>query len=306
MSATPTDPPTALVFPGQGSQQEGMARPWRDHPAFARWAEADTLLGRDVSRLGLEADTEELREPVNCQLALFVHHTVLLEALRDAAGLEPVAVAGHSLGEYNALHAAGVLGFADALRLVEARAEQTQKAAQQNPGTMVACLGFDDALVHAAAERCGAAVANANAPGQLTVAGTQSALDALAGELSELRGKVVPLEVGAAYHSPHMQPALEPFGHALDEATFAPARTPVVANVDAAAHTDAEEWPRLLRRQLVSPVRWTETVQALAALGVERVVELGASPVLSAMIKRIDRAIERLAVTTPAELEALT
>ncbi|HVM14868.1 MAG TPA: ACP S-malonyltransferase [Egibacteraceae bacterium] len=296
--------PLAVVFPGQGSQQPEMAVPWRDHDAYARWAEADAVLDRDVTRLGLEADADELREPATCQIALFVHHAVLLEAWQAADPPAPVAVAGHSLGEYNALLAAGVLGFADGLRLVEARARATQAAADDAPGTMVACLGFAVDDVAAACERAGAHVANDNAPGQVVVAGAQEVLDRLREELtgSEGRGKVVDLPVGAAYHSPHMAAAVEPLGAALDAASFADAVVPVVANVDAEAHTAAGEWPTLLREQVVSPVRWRETVGTLASLGAGTVVELGASPVLTALVKRTDRSLDRRTVTTPEDL----
>jgi [acyl-carrier-protein] S-malonyltransferase len=307
MSAA-TPPPaatggTALVFPGQGSQQEGMARPWQDHPAAARWAEADDVLGMDVTRLGRDAPADELREPANCQVALFVHHVVLLDAWQAAGGATPVAVAGHSLGEYDALVAAGVLGFADGLRLVDARARHTQEAARAMPGTMVACLGYDEAVVDAACRDAGAHVANDNAPGQLVVAGSAEALDALRAALADAGGgKVVTLNVGAAYHSPHMQPAVAPFGAALDAAAFADAAMAVVANVDAAPHTAAADWPDLLRRQIVSPVRWRETVGTLAGLGVTDVVELGASPVLTGLVKRTDRSLARRSVSRPEDL----
>jgi [acyl-carrier-protein] S-malonyltransferase len=291
----------AVVFPGQGSQEEGMARTWQDHPAFARWAEADEVLGRDVTRLGLHASADELREPRACQVALFVHHAVLLAAWRGLGA--PVGLlAGHSLGEYDALLAAGALDFADALRLVDARARLTGEAAEQRPGSMVACLGLERDAVEAAAREAGAHVANDNAPGQIVVSGAAEALERLRDALSGERGKVVPLEVGAAYHSPHMEPAVAPFGAALDAATFADAEVPVVANVDAAPHVAAGEWPQLLRRQLTAPVRWRETVEAFVAAGVEQVTELAAKPVLSGLVKRTARSLERRAVTTPDDL----
>jgi [acyl-carrier-protein] S-malonyltransferase len=292
----------ALVFPGQGSQQPAMAAAWREHPAYARWARADELLGEHVTRLGVDAPAGELREPYNCQVALFVHHAVLLDGWRAADGAGPVAVAGHSLGEYDALVAAGVLGFDDGLRLVAARARATQDAADQRPGTMVACLGFDVEQVVAACEQAGAYVANDNAPGQVVAAGSPEALARLRDALAGGPGKVRALEVGAAYHSPHMEPALEPFGKALDAAAFADAGVPVVANVDALVHTTAGEWPALLRAQLTSPVRWRETVGTLAALGVDEVVELGASPVLTGLVKRADRQLGRRTVSTPEDL----
>jgi [acyl-carrier-protein] S-malonyltransferase len=302
-SGVPAAPPAlALVFPGQGSQQPGMAGPWSSHPSFARWAEADEVLGRDVSRLGLEADDDELREPVNCQIALFVHGVVLLEAWRSAGAAEPVAVAGHSLGEYNALVAAGVLPFADALRLVAARAAHTQEAADAAPGSMVACLGYAAEQVEEACFAAGAHVANDNAPGQIVVSGAHVALDQVRALLGDGPGAVRDLNVGAAYHSPLMTPAVEPFGRDLTGAAFSDAAVPVVANVDAESHRSAGEWPDLLRAQLTAPVRWRESVETLVALGVTEVVELGASAVLTPMVKRIDRSLGRRAVTAPEEL----
>lgn len=296
---------TALVFPGQGSQREQMGAPWRDRPSFARWRQASDALGWDVERLGLEASADELRVPANCQVALFVHGIVLLEAWREEAGVEPVVVAGHSLGEYDALVAAGVLGFTDALRLVDVRARATQSAADERPGGMVACLGHEVDDVARACEETGAFVANDNAPGQIVAAGPRSALEALKERLAGIerpRAKVVDVAVGAAYHSPHMAPAVDTLGAALDEASFADARVPVVANVDAAPHRDAAEWPTLLRRQLTAPVRWRETVSALAAAGADTVVELGASPVLTGLVKRTDPSLGRHMVKAPEDI----
>lgn len=296
--------PYALVFPGQGSQQPGMAAAWRDHPAFARWAEADDVLGRDVTRLGLDATAEELREPAACQVALYVHHAVLLEAWQATGAPPPVATAGHSLGEYSALLAAGVLNFRDGLRLVDARARATQAAADAAPGTLVACLGFDTDVVAGACRRVGAYVANDNAPGQVVAAGSAATLEALREELGgrEGRGKVVALEVGAAYHSPHMDAAAGPLGDALDSARFGDATIPVVANADARPHDDGGEWPGLLRAQITSPVLWRETIATLAGLGAKAVVELCASPVVTGLVKRTDRNLERHTVSTPEEL----
>ena len=296
---------TALVFAGQGSQREGMALAWRGARSYARWEEAGDLLGFDVARLGTTASADELREPANCQIALFVHAAVVLESWREAKGAEPVAAAGHSLGEYDALLAAGVLPFADALRLVDVRARATQAAADAQPGRMVACLGYEVEAVTQACEAVGAYVANDNAPGQLVCAGPEEALDALKQHLAGTgeRGKVVDVAVGAAYHSPHMRSAVPELSAALNEARFTDATVPVVANVDAAPHVAASDWPDLLREQVTSPVRWRESVPALAAQGADQVVELGASPVLTGMIKRIDRTLDRRVVTTPAELE---
>jgi [acyl-carrier-protein] S-malonyltransferase len=295
---------TALVFPGQGSQRESMATPWAETAGFERWAEADELLGWDVSSLGTRADAERLRKPAACQVALFVHQTVVLETWLAAGGAQPAAVAGHSLGEYNALVAAGVLGFADALALVDARARATERAAEASPGTMVACLGYPVETVTAACAETGASLANDNAPGQMVAAGSAASLEALQARLAETggpRGRVVAMEVGAAYHSQHMASAADELAPVLRDAPFGHGECPLVANVDAAAHRSSSDWAELLRQQLTAPVRWRESVHTLAGLGIGEVVELAAAPVLTGLVKRTDPSLARRTVTEPGE-----
>ena len=300
-AAPPATGGVAVVFPGQGSQRPGMALPWRGHAAAARWAEAADVLDRDVAQLGTDAGADELREPANCQIALFVHQAVLWDAWR-AHGAAPDVVAGHSLGEYNALYAAGVLSFDAALRLVDVRARATQAAAAAAPGGMAACLGCDADDVVQACHDSGAFLANDNAPGQMVVAGTTAALDAVAARLASGRGRVTRLEVGAAYHSPHMQPAVTALAAALEGVGFTAGTVPVVANVDAAAHGAGADWPDLLRRQLVTPVRWRETFDTFITAGVTDVVELGASPVLTGLAKRAAPGLTRTFVSEPADM----
>ena len=300
--ATAAETGVAVLFPGQGSQRPGMAAAWTDHPAFVRWSDADAVLGRDVTRLGLDAGADELRDPVNCQVALYVHHAVLLDAWR-AAGGAPAVAAGHSLGEYSALLAAGILTFEEGLQLVDRRARATDVAAAQNPGGMVACLGGDAQALAAACDAAGAFVANDNAEGQLVVAGSFAALEQFAQLAAELGARVRRLEVGAAYHSPFMRAAVPLFEPALTAMAFADGVMPVVANVDAQPHRSAAQWPALLRSQLTAPVRWRETVQTLVGTGTEAVVELGASPVLTGLVKRIAPQLQRTAVASPADLE---
>ena len=309
-ASTATSPPrtsvttgVAVVFPGQGSQRPQMAAPWRDDPAFEFWARADEQLGRDISRLGLAADAEELREPANCQVALFVHHAVVHSAWQRRGG-RAVAFAGHSLGEYNALAAAGVLSFSDGLRLVDERARATSDAARQNPGGMVACLGGDADVLRGLCAEAGAHLANDNAPGQLVVSGSNEALQRFTVAAGEQRAKVVRLDVGAAYHSPLMAPALDRLRAALRSTAFRNATAPVVANVDAAPHAAGAAWPALLADQLTSPVRWRETLLTLAATGVEEIQELGASPVLAGLAKRVTPQLRRSTVTAPGDLDA--
>lgn len=295
----------AMVFGGQGSQQPGMGTPWSTIDGAEAWAVADDVLGIDVTRLGRDADAEELTEPATCQIALFTHAAAVLGAWRAAGGPEPVVAAGHSLGEYAALLTAGVVDLPDGLRLVRDRATVTAEAARSAPGRMVACLGIEPEVVEAAAAASGTHVANDNAPGQIVVAGTESGLADLTERLADAKGKVVALSVGAAYHSPHMASATEPYATSVAAAALDDAQIDVVANVDAAAHRRAAEWRDLCVRQITSPVRWRQSVAAMAALDVDAVVELGATPVLSGMIKRCHRSLTRHHVTTPAELDTV-
>jgi [acyl-carrier-protein] S-malonyltransferase len=292
----------ALLFPGQGSQRPGMGLAWRDHRSWAVVERIAAATGRDLAVLLTEADAETLRATRNAQLAAFGLSMVILDAARSAGLAEPVVAAGHSLGEYSALVAAGVLSLEDGARLVAARGEAMQGAAEQLPGTMAAVLGLDPQGV---AEACagveGAWVANDNAPGQVVVAGTAEGV-AAAGEAARAAGakRVLPLAVGGAFHSPLMAPAQEPLDAALAGADFGPASFPVVTNLDATAHTDG--WRPLLSGQLASPVRWRESLLALGALGVDRFVELGPGSELSGMVRRTVEGAIRANAAAPEDL----
>jgi [acyl-carrier-protein] S-malonyltransferase len=263
--------------------------------------------GRDLAGLLLDVDAETLKATRNAQLAAFGLSLLVLEATR-AAGLggRPVrAVAGHSLGEYTALVAAEVLTPEEGARLVVARGEAMQAAADAGPGTMAAVLGLDATQV---AEACagvdGAWPANDNAPGQIVVAGTAPGVEA-AGEAAIALGakRVLPLPVGGAFHSPLMAPAQAPLDEALAGAVFGAADYDVVANVDAAPHRDG--WADLLSAQLVSPVRWRESLLTLSGLGVTHFLELGPGSELSGMVKRTVEGAARANVATPDDLEGL-
>jgi [acyl-carrier-protein] S-malonyltransferase len=296
-----------FVFPGQGSQQPGMGSAFADHPAWSVVAQASDATGRDVAHLLLEANADELVETRNAQLGTFVHSMVVLEALRSR-GVEPAAVAGHSLGELSALCAAGVLPFEDAVRLVAERGEAMQVCCTTRKGTMAAVLGLDEPQV---TEVCAAVdgdlwVANINAPGQVVIAGDPAAIDAAAAVAKEAGAKrVMPLDVSGAFHTPFMAPAGERLAAAIADASFADARIPVAANVDGAIHPVAREWPDLLERQLTSPVRWTACVQSLLGEGATTFVEVGPGAVLTGTIKRIDKASGRHSVMTPNEIDAV-
>jgi [acyl-carrier-protein] S-malonyltransferase len=296
----------AVVFPGQGSQKPGMGSPWEATPSWAAVAAVADVLDRDVAALLLEADAETLRVTRNAQVAAFALGLVILDAARRA-GATWEAAAGHSLGEYTALVAAGVLEVEDAAELVGRRADAMQRAAKVNPGTMAAILGLElDAVAACCADAGGGAwVANDNAPGQVVVAGTEEGVAAAAASARERGGKVMALAVGGAFHTPLMAPAQEPLDLALGRAPFANSTVAVVANVDARVHTASADWRPLLSAQLCQPVRWREGVQRLETIGVSRVIELGPGAVLSGMVKRTAPSLERVSIGAPEDLSAL-
>ncbi|MHB8504577.1 MAG: ACP S-malonyltransferase [Acidimicrobiales bacterium] len=297
----------ALLFPGQGSQRAGMGAPWRDHPSWAVVERLSEASGRDVGELLLGADAETLRETRNAQPATFALSLVILDAAR-AAGLadRPVAaVAGHSLGEYAALVAADALTEKDAALLVADRGEAMQAAAEASPGTMAAVLGLEPELVASACEAVqGAWVANDNAPGQVVIAGTAGGVAAASERAVALGAKrVIPLQVGGAFHSPLMAAARERLERAIAGTAFGPAARPVVTNVDAEAHLEA--FPPLLAAQLAAPVRWRESLLTMRSLGADTFVELGPGAELSGMVKRTLDGARRLTVNTPDDIEQL-
>jgi [acyl-carrier-protein] S-malonyltransferase len=297
-----------FTFPGQGSQRAGMGAPWVDHPSWELVDEASAVAGRSVEHLLLEADPEELKQPRNAQLATFVTSLLALDAV-ERVGLSPSACAGHSLGEYTALVATGALRFDDGVRVVTERGEAMQAAADDRPGTMAAVLGLDDGDADAACRRADgdAWVANYNAPGQVVVAGSAEALDRAAVAARELGAKkVMPIPVGGAFHTPYMAPARDRLRKALDDARLTEPEVPVVANVDARAHTGAAEWTDLLTSQLCSPVRWHQSISRLAAEGGDVFVELGAGGVLTGLAKRIlGKGATAFSVATPQDVDAL-
>jgi [acyl-carrier-protein] S-malonyltransferase len=298
----------ALLFPGQGSQRAQMGVPWKDHPSWAVVDRLSEATGRDVASLLLDADAETLKATRNAQLAAFALSMVALYAARSS-GLEyapqPVAVAGHSLGEYTALAAAGALDPDGAARLVAARGDAMQMAADGQPGTMAAVLGLDpDQVAEACAGVDGAWPANDNAPGQFVISGTPAGVGAAAEAALRLGAKrVMALAVGGAFHSPLMAPAQSSLDEALGAAHFHDSEVDVVANVDAAPHRGG--WQDLLARQLVSPVRWRETLLTLQRLGASHFLELGPGSELSGMVRRTLEGSERANVASPGDLDAL-
>jgi len=297
----------AFTFPGQGSQRPGMGAPWVDHPSWEVVEEASTRTERDLFRLLLEADQDELTRTANAQLSTYVLSLVVLDAI-ERVGIAPTLCAGHSLGEYTALTASGALAFEDGIRLVAERGDAMHEAAEERAGTMAAVLGADDDAVESACQRAEGDVwvANYNAPGQVVIAGDPDGVR-LAGDIAKTLGarKVVPFPVAGAFHTPLMAPARARLRKALAETRFSAPEIPVVANVDARVHDDPVEWPSLLSAQLCSPVRWRQTLAVLAELGTTAVVEVGPGGVLTGMARRVLPELRAAAVATPADIDEL-
>jgi [acyl-carrier-protein] S-malonyltransferase len=297
----------AFTFPGQGSQKPGMGAPWRDHPSWELVEEASAVAGRDVAHLLIEADADELRETRNAQLATYVLSLIILDAV-ERLGVDPARAAGHSLGEYSALTAAGVLSFADGVKLVAERGEAMQLAAGERSGAMSAIVALDDDDVAVACARTDGDVwvANHNAPGQVVIAGAPEAIEAAGTFAKELGARrVLPLEVGGAFHTPFMASARDRLRKALATADLRDADIPVLANVDARPHTTAEDWEGLLAAQLCSPVRWRHILHALGEEGVDLLVELGPGTALTGMAKRTLEGVTTLSISEPDDLDKL-
>jgi [acyl-carrier-protein] S-malonyltransferase len=304
----------AFTFPGQGSQRPGAGTEWVHHPAWDVVRAASDAARMDLAHLLLDADAEELRRTDNAQLATYTASLVVLDAARRL-GLDASFVAGHSLGEYTALTAAGALPLDDGVRLVAARGAAMRDACTANVGTMAAVLGADDSAVEAAcadvrATGSGAAaevwVANYNAPGQVVIAGSPEGIDAVTGPLKAAGAKrVMPISVAGAFHTPYMAPASGALDAALTATRFAGAHLPVANNVDAVVREDRADWAGLLSHQLCSPVRWTQSLAALAAAGADTFVELGPGTVLTGLAKRAVDGAEVFSAQAPAELDQL-
>ena len=297
----------AFTFPGQGSQRPGMGRPWVDHESWELVDEASAIAGRDVGRLLLDADADELKDTRNAQLTTFVSSLMVLDAV-ERLGIEPSFCAGHSLGEYTALTASGALSFDDGVRLVCERADAMHDAGLASPGTMAAVLGLDDDQVEVACRRADSDVwvANFNAPGQVVIAGSPAGVEAASTIAKELGGKkVMALPVSGAFHTQYMAAARDRLRTAIAAASPRDTEVPVVSNVDALAHDSGDEWTSLLSAQLVSPVRWKHCLLALAELGVTGFAELGPGGVLTGMAKRTVEGARTISVSTPDELDKL-
>lgn len=297
----------AAIFPGQGAATPGAGRAWVDHPAWRVVTDAEAATGRPLARLLLDADAGELSTTGASQLAVLLTSLVGWRAVADTLEADPVAFAGHSLGQITALIASGAIDAENGYRLAARRADLSQLSADARPGRMAALVGADLDL---AAKVCAGGrdvwVANDNAPGQVVIAGTPEGVAAAAERAPSLGvRRVLPLDVGHAFHTPLLAEAAADLRHTLDRLAFRTPAAPVVANTDAQPHTDPAGWPERLARHLVEPVRWRESQQALVALGARSLVEIGPGRVLAGLAKRTVPDVTVHNVATPADLGPL-
>ena len=284
----------AFVFPGQGAQYSGMGKDLYDNYADARQMmhKANDILGFSLTDIMFEGSDEDLKQTRVTQPAIFLHSVISAQLMTT---YKPAMVAGHSLGEFSALVAAGVLGWEDALRLVSERALAMQEACEMQPGTMAAVLGMEDERV---AEICDSiddivVAANFNCPGQVVISGSLTGVDLACKALKEGGAKrALKLPVGGAFHSPLMQPAAERLQKAILATTFHTPQCPVYQNVCAKAETDKDIIQNHLLKQLTSPVRWTQSVQQMIADGADVFYEFGPGDVLKNLIRKINPQVE--------------
>ena len=303
--------PFAFVFPGQGSQSVGMLDAWGDHPAVAQTlAEASAALGEDIGQLIHAGPKESLDLTTQTQPVMLTAAVACYRAWLAEGGPEPAAVAGHSLGEYSALVAAGALTLADALPLVRLRAQAMQQAVPVGAGAMAAILGLDAAAVREGCAAVAAATgevvapANFNDPKQTVIAGSKAGVDAACEKLKAMGAKrALLLAVSAPFHSSLMKPAAEVLRKRLANVAIAAPRIPVVNNIDVAVQTEPDAIRDALYRQAFGPVRWVELTQALRARGLTHILECGPGKVLAGLVKRVDAQIVSTTVLDPASLK---
>ena len=303
----------AFVFPGQGSQSAGMGKDLADNFSVAKqaFAEANDAVGFDLAKLCFEGPEDDLKLTANTQPAILAVSVAALRVLQAETGLRPAFAAGHSLGEYSALVCSGALSFADALRTVRQRGSFMQEAVPVGTGAMAAMLGIErgelEAICADAAQGEVVSPANFNSPGQIVIAGHAGAV-ARAIELAKERGfrKAMPLPVSAPFHCALMKPAAERLSGVLAGIAINDPTVPVISNVEATANREGSRIRALLVEQVCAPVRWEESVQAMAGLGVTRFIEIGPGKVLSGLVKRIVKDVDVASFESSAQLATLS
>lgn len=305
----------AFLFPGQGSQKIGMGQAFYEESALAKevFAQANSMLGFDLAALCFEGPEETLKATENAQVALYVTSLIAWKLFTDASGVKAEACAGHSVGEYAALTAAGALPFEAGLALVRTRGELMRDAAKRTPGAMSALLGVSAELARAICDETRAsgaglvAVANYNGGGQIVISGETNAVEK-AGELAKERGasSVIPLPVAGPFHSPLMVTAGDALFHSLSKTAFRKPQVPVIMNISAQYAEMPDDVVGGLTRQVSGSVRWEESIQRLLADGFDTFVELGSGKVLCGLMRRIDKTARAISVQDPATLAAAT
>jgi len=292
----------AYIFPGQGAQSVGMGQDLYDgfESSRAVFKQADEALGFSLSQLCFEGPEEELRQTVNSQPAIVTVSLALLSAARENGALPlPSFVAGHSLGEYTALAAAGVLDFSDAVRLTRERGRLMHQAGQQNPGAMAAIIGLEEALLEEICWQTGASIANFNCPGQLVISGHSDAVSKASEEaLAKGASRTVPLQVSGAFHTQLMQPAAEGLKDFIAGIIFKEPSIPIIANTTAAELTTADAIKQELLSQLCNGVQWQRSVEYMIDKGVTTFYEIGPGRVLSGLIRRINRDVKTININS--------
>lgn len=299
-----------FLFPGQGAQNVGMgAELVKEFPtARKRFDQANEILGRDIAGLCFEGPEDNLKATQNTQPALFTVEAAVADVLVER-GLTPVYTAGHSLGEYNALYAAGVFGFEEGLKLVARRGELMARAGEKRPGTMAAIIGLDMARIAEVLEGIDSGVvvpANQNSPQQTVISGEVEAVKTACERLKEAGAKrALVLGVSGAFHSPLMEEAAQEFGGVLADIAFSAPRCPVIANVTAQAETDGARLKELLTKQLVSPVRWVDTIATLSGLDYGTCLETGPGAVLKGLSAKCNRELKVIGCGTAENIYSL-